>query len=479
MTPIPPNVWGSTPFKVQETSPDSRYCFNLEQSNTLIHHSHSSKTMLHVEKPWWNVLPQKLPSFLLKGWNEILYRLGYVTVVVEKTPMVAKVSELRNKMLMNTDVIHDAALNGNVKEALDTQVNRLDALGHMGKIRETPEVWAKNVMAAFNITDNRNHTETFIRIHLVPSDVHFYKHLQEEIAKKIPNEWDRPGIEVEISKPNIIPKYTCCIGGGMGPLSDAAIVTKAVGEINKHALDNMRKGDFPVVDPWDDARIVLYSAPSPMRGVKQLGNLPKLFPWWGRVQEFMTRWYRNYPGQTTSYVIASNTAHVQMNTLRTLAKENIFNAVESFAEGISEHNKTNGRVMYLGTTEAYEKKLYPTVFEKNNIQYDSVDRKTQDVIQGIINKTKSMQLDEKDRSDLKSIITQTINKAPPRYLLLGCTELPMALHEEKEFEEDLKKQGIKVIDTEDVIALQIALNVINQSQPGQEVNAMAAWLNRS
>lgn len=475
MSSIPPNVWGSNTYQPQTINP--RFQFQLEKGNTLVHHSNYGKTMIHVENPWWNSLPQKLPSFLAAGLNEILYRMGYVRVIVDNSPMVTKVSELRNVMLMSPEVIHNAALNGTVKQAIDTQVSRLDGLHHTGKILEPKEVWAQKVLSAFNILDNRNHTETFIRLHLVPSQVEYYKHLQEEIAKIIPNEWDRPAIEVEISKPNIIPRYTCCIGGGVGPLSDAEIVTKAVGEINKKALENIRKGNYPIIDPWDDARIVLYSAPSPMRGVKQLLNLPKLFPWWNRVQEFMTRWDRNYPGQTTSYVLASNTVHVHMPKLRALAKEHLFNAVESFAEGIEQHNKNGGEVMYLGTTEAYNKKLFPTVFDKNHIKYRSVDSKTQDVIQGIINKTKSMQLKTEDRKDLKSIITETIGSTPPRYLLLGCTELPMALHQEKEFEKELERKGIRVIDTEEVIALQIALNVVNQSQPGQEENAMAAWLN--
>jgi len=52
----------------------------------------------------------------------------------------------------------------------------------------------------------------------------------------------------------------------------------------------------------------------------------------------------------------------------------------------------------------------------------------------------------------------------------------MALHEDKEFEMEMARRGITVIDTEEVIALQIALNVMNQSPPGQEENAMAAWL---
>lgn len=466
MNSIPDNVWGSAPFKtVNQISQ-----FRVSQDVLIPINDQAKDQPLVVGKShWWNILPQKiLPKFLLKGWNEIVYRLGYVTVISEGKPTEIKVTELKNKLLLNPKTIHKAVVNNTVKNAIDTQMVYLDSLRDTGVIQDPPEVWADKVIKLFGIKEKRNYTETSIRIHLVPSQVNYYHILQLKIADIVPNEWDRPAIEVEISKPGAKIEYTCCVGGGVGPLSDAEIVNKAVKKMKMN-----KEGE----DPWDRARIVVYSAPSPMRGIKQLHNLPKLFPWWNRVQAFFSRWYNIYKDQTTSYIIASNTAHVHMPKLSPIAKDHLMNVVVSFAKGIKEHNKGNKAVLILGTSEAYEKKLYPTVFEQEQIPFANIDADAQKSVQEIINLTKANRLTAEDNSHLLDIIRENVKANPPRYLLLGCTELPMALKDDKKFEDLARKSKIIVIDTEDIIALQIALNVMNRSKPGKEENAMLLWLN--
>ena len=132
----------------------------------------------------------------------------------------------------------------------------------------------------------------------------------------------------------------------------------------------------------------------------------------------MTRWYKRHPEQTTNYVLASNTAHVHMPKLKPLAGEHLQNVVASFATGIKQHNTKNQGVLILGTTEAYEKRLFPTVFKENGVPYTNVDRKTEDAIEGVINQTKANRLKKKDQQRLEQIINENIDPAnPPRALL--------------------------------------------------------------
>lgn len=456
---IPSNCWGSfsynhsncdTSFKIDDHFLTSKGNYDIQR--------------IQVNSHWWSNLPSRIFSkTLLSAWNSILFQFGYVTVNAGTKPVEIKVSELRDKLLLDPELLRKAAMSGETNQLISTQINHLNQLHHTGKIDISAEEWAENVMKVFCIDKDKNYTETLISIHLIPEQAEYYKKLQYKIAEKVPNEWDRPTIEVEISNPGVNPTYTCCIGGGVGPLSDAEILSKAIEKIT---------------DPssWKESRIVLYSAPSPMRGINQLQNFPKLFPWWGRIQQFLTRWYKSYKDQTTTYILASNTVHVHMPKLKLLAKEHLLNIVELIAKGIKQKSSQTDEVFILGTTEAHTKKLYPKVFSENQVNFKTVDDRIQDVLQVIINHTKQNKLNDADKETLKDLLAN-IKRMNPKFLLLGCTELPLALKQlNGNIEQELYDNGITVIDTEEVIAWQIALNIMHKSKPGEEKNAMEHML---
>lgn len=446
---IPNNFWG-TGLEADVTL-NVRYQIN----HTGIHYR---KIHIHGKEHWWHRVFDYLPFFVEISWNELLFHCGYATLKTTKNRLEIKISELTNKILLSSKIIHKAIHKNHLAETIGKQLGALERLGEQGYIEQTADEWTNEVISAFQINRNRNYNDTHIRIRLVPKQIEWYRTLQHKIAEVVPHEWDRPIVEVEISKPESKPTFTCCVGGGCGPKSDAAIITKAVEMIPTQS--------------WDEARIVLFSAPSPMRGIKQLRNLFKLLPWWARAKEFLNRWQTLYENETATYILAGNTVHVHMPRLIPLADNRIQNIVQIITDGIKK-KVPDKEVLILGTTEAHKKKLYATLFCRANVRYREVDAKIQAKVQILINRMKEGEPKSEDLALLKDLISTA---SPGSMVLLACTELPMAL---KRIPKQHHPQGITIIDSEEVIALQIALSVEKRSTNIQQVNAMEEWFTRT
>ena len=442
-----------------------------------------------IKPPGFVSLPLRLTSnqtYLLDQWKNDLHNCQTNSSInLEK-----RISKLDTQMIEMDKILKGKEGYANFRDAATEYKLRFEkakqALISLRGSQEAEE-WANFIIRGHKIGSLHNHSHTQIPINLTPDKVEYYDILQKKIAEIIPEEYNRPTIEVAIKKEGAIIKNTTCILGGMGPMSDAAIVKKGVELINEKG----RAGD---PDPWDDTQIVILSSPAPLRGAKQLSNILMLKPWNSRIKEFMSRSETTYKGQNVRYFIASNTGHVHIRSKRGplalgLYKDKIRNMPNTIATGI--HNyfmqtpEKKGKVLILGTSEAAKKELYPTEFKKNQMDPDSfvtISDKDQNELQRIIDLTKQSRLQNMDLEKLKDIIARAKEENPGiTHILLACTELPMALGEAKGYIKSLAtgRNPIAVIDTEEIFAEQIASNVLNDKKNAEQDNAMFNWLTKN
>lgn len=208
--------------------------------------------------------------------------------------------------------------------------------------------------------------------------------------------------------------------GGTGPLSDAGLAKELVQQAQEAGQD------------LKHFSAVIYSFPPP-RGVRDIA-----VDIIGYVSS-MSTYSAKYPAKVN--ILCSNTAHMHISEARTFmstARHNVVNmvrviareiALETLPALISEKN-----VLVLGTTQAAKGRLYPNYFDRFGVSSILPESK-QETIQHLIDETKAGRALEgspiNTTQQLVDLFVELARKTKPSHMLLSCTEIPLALHQER------------------------------------------------
>jgi aspartate/glutamate racemase len=290
-----------------------------------------------------------------------------------------------------------------------------------------------------------------------PDQVHLYQKLQQEIAKQIPNEHERPTITVNVlgnKRLNNPQKPDLGLLGGMGPLSDSNILKQMVDKANvNNGADNMF--------------IKLYSAPPP----RQVEKKTSYGHWFSHLKYYFLGLKNFGASGCQKYAMLSNTAHSNFSKFKRFLKqpsEAIHLVNEISAEICQDHPN---KVLILGTSMAAQTQLYSKSLKAQSSSAIPVMPQTnvQSQLQNHIDQVKSGTDDEQSRQEFLDLIFDQIKQTAqsggnrdPTHVILGCTEIPYFLDKKLEngktykdalldkMQQDpfLKDRRIKLVDSE-------------------------------
>lgn len=314
-------------------------------------------------------------------------------------------------------------------------------------VYKTKEEWCKAIIEQFKIKENGTASRKTIALNLLADRYNYYCELQKEIAKLIPLESNRPVIDLCLcGSESADQQLSFGIIGGVGCLSDAAILKLTLEKLQQKGVLNRVK-------------INLYSAPPPrtnfewaQRGIAYRQGLKK----------FLSR------QDISNYCIASNTAHLRLAALQNWSGNKMVNLVNSVVNSLlPEKNKKN--ILILATLSSHKGKLYPKVLKQQEIACLTLNKKGPDKIQKIINTVKSGKHDAINSARFLKILKEALDHAqekgePITHILLGCTELAIALGDES-IQKALKNAyGVEIVDSEKIFAETITDFVISTNK---------------
>ena len=271
--------------------------------------------------------------------------------------------------------------------------------------------------------------------------IQYYQQLQQALADQIPVEYERPVFDIKVfygDADGLQAESTIGILGGIGPLSDASILS-------------MIHAKLGAAEIHKNVAIHLYSLPPPRTSWQQLrGGIL----YGARLARFLTHGYR-------SYYLASNTAHVNLATIsRITGKDRLKNLVQMVAARISREMPALGQgdsVLILGTTQAWEAKLYDPYLDQEGIAYRFLQAPEQKQLQTQIDAIKRGSWSNADAQQLALWLQTLAEKYGVKTLLLACTELPLGLHSELA---SFASEGFLIVDTEQFFAESIAKDLM-------------------
>lgn len=315
---------------------------------------------------------------------------------------------------------------------------------------ETEHSWAQRVLSQNSIQAGKNYCQQRISLEIEPDQLSYYNDLQKIIATLIPKESHRPTIDLLIigksARQNNGQQCQLGVLGGIGPLSDAKIATRALDDFVTKGGDK------------DYLRMNVLSCPPP-RTVWEF--LASGYSYIDNIRAFAAR-------QHQSYAIASNTAHSYWSRLNKLGMEPLLHLVDQVASRIAKEqgSTTNTTTLVLGTTPAYKDELYPLALKYHKVHSINLSESDQKDLQKLIDHTKKTGGSDK-KEELSSIIRQYVNNERDAgrevgHVLLGCTELPMVLGKEKMEELEAELQ-VTLVNTEAVFA-EIFADKLNEAQ---------------
>lgn len=300
-----------------------------------------------------------------------------------------------------------------------------------------------------------------------PEYFDYYVRLQTEIAKRKPDEQDRPYIVLKIQGKNRKDKsniFDVGLAGGTGPLSDAELLSKLIlHRSNKPTNTKMTpENRTEIANDCKNFSAVLYSIPPP-RDFKHLPDFLRYRDNYSAVRE-------QFP--CYSLQLLSNTAHLKIGMFKSnvmlgggtagavddmtkyvvnvIADETISATTQNTfhhssqplrTEQLSQDrflsvNMQERKILVLGTKLAHEKKLYPNLIgEKNASHIQGIlpqtklfdYQKAEDRLQKIIDEIKSGKITDALGNTFIDFVIEQIQRTETNALLYSCTEIPLLL----------------------------------------------------
>ena len=139
-------------------------------------------------------------------------------------------------------------------------------------------------------------------------------------------------------------------------------------------------------------------------------------------------------------IIACNTVHIFYKEMQEAVNIPIFNIVEKTFKKVNEHKYE--KVGILGSESTINLKLYEDYFNNKGIETISPDRDQQKVLNSIIERVMGAHQGTEDIILLKDIIRDFVKKGAEA-IILGCTELPLAINQ--------THTDVKLFDTIEII----------------------------
>ena len=249
-----------------------------------------------------------------------------------------------------------------------------------------------------------------------------YYFIQKKMSQIIPREYKRPIIEFHFEGSEWkAGDPTCCIVGGMGPVSDSQLLDKVLQKTSTvHAMKTSKK-----------FHIKLLSIPPPRAAIELLcGGFSYFCRLWAFLRIPCDRVY-----------LASNTAHIYLSMFRTLSAAPVIDMTQQVTNYLasplvssdekvgSPNHQPSPRVLILGTLAGHKNQLYESKLRDRNIQFVTLSFEDKVFVQEVIDSTKENRLLTKQISNLMKIIQKSFENDRFDILLLACTELPIALQE--------------------------------------------------
>jgi aspartate/glutamate racemase len=294
--------------------------------------------------------------------------------------------------------------------------------------------WAQTWLERNEISEMGDYSHQFHTVHGDENFAPHYSSLQEEIAKLVPRESMRPTIELFVTSSDWKEEDGCfAIIGGMGPLSDSQILN----EVLEYYKSSTKKKPF---------RLHLLSIPPPRSPCELITKGPLYF--W-RLSSYLQNSFH-------SIFLASNTAHTNLSFLRSLSKSPIVNLTQIVVESIPSDDSLT---LLLCTLTAHQSQLYETQFRNRQLPHLTPESEQKKRIQELINFTKeghSLILNQAS-GDLGLelyhlillIVSHETSAKRVRRILLGCTELPIAI---RNYVGMLEQNSFELLDTEKIFA---------------------------
>ena len=257
----------------------------------------------------------------------------------------------------------------------ETSINRpIDQeLCRLAEKRTSPFSWSKKVTAKYGIDRNKDQSSLTIVLELPIACYEHYCALQKRIARLIPIEEHRPTIDLRLIGERARPDSpsTYAIIGGIGPLSDAEIVKKIITHLPSRLQNSVK--------------ISLLSSPPPRSLWQKMING---FNYTSHLVSFLN-------GDHYEMCLASNTAHLNYDTIHRFGRDNSIHLVSK----ISDRIQNNGfrKVLVLGTTPAFQQQLYPRFLEQRAVECVMPSIEQQEIVQDVIDQTKQGHLAQGER----------------------------------------------------------------------------------
>jgi aspartate/glutamate racemase len=356
--------------------------------------------------------------------------------------------------------------------------------------------WAAAVVDLLDITEGKDHYKKSARIALKPKQYTKYHELQQQIAQKVKPENHRPTIDLTL-KGDDASDISFGILGGTGPLSDAEMVKKTMQNLQKQGFDlNLvhirllsapppRKADKDDDDEEEEAANEDEETTGLLRGLDEEEEEEEEEPeeeeqdesaapdsftqYWSKMSIYVSRTTAFSKEKHHKMALASNTAHANLWKARVgrgvgrllgaslsglTGEHQVQDLSAKVVDKVMTETGKDARPLILGTKDAFKKKLYPKKFKKRGANAVVVTKKEATWLQKLINKAKADGYDEDRANELRAFIRKKMSQEPrPTNIILGCTELPLALGHEgiKELAEEFG-EGVGIVDTEEVFA---------------------------
>ena len=225
------------------------------------------------------------------------------------------------------------------------------------------EKWCSDIIDHYGIKDKLpDASSVTIPLEKFPADrFDYYCALQLKMAEMIPDEPLRPTVDLQLRGKNCTAdQKSFGILGGVGPLSDAEILKKVM------------EGLTP--DQRENVKIDLLSMPPP-RSLEQ--KTLRIINYTSNIVAWGQREHINHISVT------SNTAHANLSKLEVLTTgkmlslaDRVVGHIKKEDEHIREDDPTKKtKTLVLGTKEAYDKKLYPTLLASQKLTPTTVEEK--------------------------------------------------------------------------------------------------------